>query len=152
MASLSENAQETPKETFHNDLAPNLPSAPAGATDIPGSEVARKLRHRQFVIDGEAHAAHDGISDFDALHSPPARRDSSSSTPSTSWCWIATTCAASFAIRKTRLARLLARCSEGIFIAPFEQGAIGPDLFRAACDMGLERADCPYRPAARKTG
>jgi bifunctional non-homologous end joining protein LigD len=27
---------------------------------------------------------------------------------------------------------------DGIFIAPFESGAIGPDLFRAACDLGLE--------------
>jgi hypothetical protein len=24
-----------------------------------------------------------------------------------------------------------------IFIAPFEHGEIGPDLFHAACDMGL---------------
>jgi len=53
-------------------------------------------------------------------------------------------------MRKTNLARLLARRSEGIFIAPFEQGEIGPDLFRAACNMGLEglvskRRDRPYR-------
>jgi hypothetical protein len=27
---------------------------------------------------------------------------------------------------------------DAIFVNPFEQGAIGPDLFRAACDMGLE--------------
>ena len=27
---------------------------------------------------------------------------------------------------------------DGIFVAPFEQGEIGPDLFRAACQMGLE--------------
>jgi hypothetical protein len=27
---------------------------------------------------------------------------------------------------------------DGIFAAPFEQGEIGPDLFRAACNMGLE--------------
>lgn len=53
-------------------------------------------------------------------------------------------------LRKTNLARLLARRSDGIFIAPFEQGDIGPDLFRAACNMGLEglvskRRDRPYR-------
>jgi bifunctional non-homologous end joining protein LigD len=35
-------------------------------------------------------------------------------------------------------------------VAPFEQGEIGPDLFRAACRMGLEglvskRRDRPYR-------
>ena len=41
-------------------------------------------------------------------------------------------------IRKANLARLLARRSDGIFIAPFELGEIGPDLFRAACGMGLE--------------
>ena len=40
-------------------------------------------------------------------------------------------------MRKTNLARLLARRPEGIFVAPFEQGEIGPDLFRAACDMGV---------------
>ena len=39
---------------------------------------------------------------------------------------------------KTNLARLLARRPDGIFVAPFEQGDIGPDLFWAACRMGLE--------------
>jgi bifunctional non-homologous end joining protein LigD len=53
-------------------------------------------------------------------------------------------------MRKANLARLLARRSEGIFIAPFEQGEIGPDLFRKACEFGLEglvskRRDRPYR-------
>src|SRR6516165_3064225 len=32
-------------------------------------------------------------------------------------------------LRKTNLARLLARRPDGIFVAPFEQGEIGPDLF-----------------------
>jgi ATP-dependent DNA ligase len=41
-------------------------------------------------------------------------------------------------MRKTNLARLLARRPDGIFVTPFEQGEIGPELFRAACDMGLE--------------
>ena len=41
-------------------------------------------------------------------------------------------------IRKTNLARLLARRPDGIFVAPFEQGEIGPDLFRKACEFGLE--------------
>ena len=53
-------------------------------------------------------------------------------------------------LRKTNLAWLLARRPDGIFVAPFEQGEIGPDLFRAACNMGLEgmvskRVDRPYR-------
>jgi hypothetical protein len=40
--------------------------------------------------------------------------------------------------RKTNLARLLARRPEGIFVSGFEQGEIGPDLFRQACKFGLE--------------
>ena len=53
-------------------------------------------------------------------------------------------------LRKTNLARLLARRPEGIFVSDFEQGEIGPDLFRHACLMGLEgmvskRRDRPYR-------
>jgi hypothetical protein len=41
-------------------------------------------------------------------------------------------------MRKTNLARLLARRVDGIFISDFEQGEIGPDLFRHACLLGLE--------------
>jgi bifunctional non-homologous end joining protein LigD len=53
-------------------------------------------------------------------------------------------------LRKTNLARLLTRRADGIHLAPFEQGEIGPDLFRAACDMMLEglvskRRDSRYR-------
>ena len=40
-------------------------------------------------------------------------------------------------MRKANLARLLARRVDGIHLAPFEQGEIGPDLFRHACLMGL---------------
>ena len=54
-------------------------------------------------------------------------------------------------LRKNNLARLLARRINGIFLADFEQGEIGPDLFRHACMMGLEELvskhrDRPYRP------
>jgi hypothetical protein len=60
-------------------------------------------------------------------------------------------------MRKTNLARLLRGRPDGIFINPFESGAIGPDLFRAACDMGLEglvskHADRPYRGGRCRTG
>jgi bifunctional non-homologous end joining protein LigD len=53
-------------------------------------------------------------------------------------------------MRKTNLDRLSVRRPEGIFVAPFERGEIGPDLFRAACKMGLEglvskRRDRAYR-------
>ena len=53
-------------------------------------------------------------------------------------------------MRKTNLARLLARRPDGIFVSDFEQGEIGPDLFRHACLMGLEglvskHRESPYR-------
>ena len=60
-------------------------------------------------------------------------------------------------MRKANLERLLARRPEGIFINPFERGEIGPDLFRAACRMGLE-VWCPsvgtvhIRPVGQSTG
>jgi ATP-dependent DNA ligase len=48
--------------------------------------------------------------------------------------------------------RLVARRPDGIFLAGFEQRQIGPDLFRKACEFGLEGliskpADRPYRGA-----
>jgi bifunctional non-homologous end joining protein LigD len=57
---------------------------------------------------------------------------------------------ASLHLRKTNLARLLARRAYGILLAPFEQGEMGPDLFKAACNMMLEglvskRRDSRYR-------
>jgi bifunctional non-homologous end joining protein LigD len=53
-------------------------------------------------------------------------------------------------MRKANLARLLARRPDGIFLSDFEQAEIGPDLFWAACNIGLEglvskRRDRPYR-------
>jgi bifunctional non-homologous end joining protein LigD len=58
-------------------------------------------------------------------------------------------------MRKTNLERLLRGRSDGIFVNPFEIGSIGPDLFRAACNMGLEglvskRRDRPYRGGRSK--
>jgi bifunctional non-homologous end joining protein LigD len=105
----------------------------------------------QFVIDGEAVILGvDGIADFDALHSRQHEEevqlyafdvlaldgDDLRRLP--------------LSMRKTNLAQLLRGRPDGIFAAPFEQGEIGPDLFRAACNMGLEgmvskRTDRPYR-------
>jgi ATP-dependent DNA ligase len=53
-------------------------------------------------------------------------------------------------LRKSNLERLLAGRPEGVFVNPFERGEIGPDLFRAACRMGLEgigskRRERPYQ-------
>jgi bifunctional non-homologous end joining protein LigD len=102
-------------------------------------EAALNNRMRRFVIDGEAVILSvDGISDFDALHSGRHNEE-------------VQLCAFDILIegdddlrklplfmRKVNLERLLARRPEGIFINPFERGEIGPDLFWAACQMGLE--------------
>ena len=53
---------------------------------------------------------------------------------------------------KTNLARLLARRVDGIHLAPFEQGEIGPDLFRHACLMGLEGLVSKRRDSAYRAG
>jgi bifunctional non-homologous end joining protein LigD len=103
------------------------------------------------VIDGEAATLGvDGVSDFNALHSNKHNDqvqlcvfdvmaidgDDVRDLP--------------LSMRKVHLDRLLRSRPDGIFINPFEIGAIGPDLFHAACAMGLEglvskRSDRPYR-------
>jgi bifunctional non-homologous end joining protein LigD len=115
-------------------------------------EAARRIRTKQFVLDGEAVLLGvEGISDFDGLYSGQHNDeiqlyafdilaldgDDLRKLP--------------LHLRKTNLARLLAHRADGIHLAPFEQGEIGPDLFRAACDMMLEglvskRRDSRYRP------
>ena len=114
-------------------------------------ESALKNRIKQFVVDGEAVILGvDGIPDFNALHSRKHEEevqlyafdilalDGEDLRP------------LPLSMRKTNLARLLRGRPDGMFVAPFEQGEIGPDLFRAACNMGLEgmvskRVDRPYR-------
>jgi len=54
--------------------------------------------------------------------------------------------------RKNHLTRLLARRPEGIFVSEFEQGEIGPDLFRAACTMGLEGLVSKRRASIYRAG
>jgi bifunctional non-homologous end joining protein LigD len=119
-------------------------------------EAALKNRQKRFVIDGEAVVLGvDGISDFDALHSGRHNEE-------------VQLCAFDILVegdddlrrlplhlRKTNLERLLARRPDGIFINPFERGEIGPDLFAAACRMGLEglvskRRDRPYQAGRSK--
>ena len=62
-----------------------------------------------------------------------------------------------YCTRQANLQRLLSRRPDGIFVSDLEQGEIGPDLFRKACEFGLEglvskRAHQPYRGAGRNTG
>ena len=93
----------------------------------------------------------DGISDFNALHSGKYDHEVQLYAFDILAADGDDLRSLSLSMRKTNLARLLARRTDGIFVAPFEQGEIGPDLFRAAaCNMGLEgmasnRADRPYR-------
>jgi ATP-dependent DNA ligase len=119
-------------------------------------EAARKIRQKRFVLDGKAVVLGvDGVSDFAALHS--GKHDDEVQL-----------CAFDLlaegdddlrrlplSMRKANLARLLARRPEGIFVNPFERGEIGPDLFAAACRMGLEglvskRRDRPYQAGRSK--
>jgi bifunctional non-homologous end joining protein LigD len=119
-------------------------------------ESALKNRIKLFVIDGEAVILGvDGVSDFDALHSGKHNEE----VQLYAFDMLAgdgdDMRALPLSMRKTNLARLLARRTEGIFAAPFEQGEIGPDLFRAACQMGLEglvskRRDRPYQAGRSK--
>jgi bifunctional non-homologous end joining protein LigD len=103
-------------------------------------EAALKNRHKQFVIDGEAVVLGvDGIADFDALHSRKHEEevqlyafdilaldgDDLRGLP--------------LSMRKTNLARLLARRPDGIFVAPFEQGEIGPKPRSVYSDPDLVR-------------
>ena len=102
-------------------------------------EAARKVRQKRFVIDGEAAVLGvDGVSDFDALHS----RQHDEEVQLCAFDLLAEggddVRKLPLLMRRTNLARLLARRPDGIFEGPFEQGEIGPELFRAACQMGME--------------
>lgn len=119
-------------------------------------EAARKIRQKRFVLDGEAVVLGvDGISDFDALHS--RKHDDE-----VQFCAFDILVEGGddlrqlpLSMRKANLERLLARRPEGVFVNPFERGEIGPDLFRAACNMRLEglvskRRDRPYQAGRSK--
>jgi hypothetical protein len=104
-----------------------------------------------LLIDGEAVVLGvDGISDFEALGS----RKHDAEVQLYAFYVLALDSEdlrrLPLSMRKTNLDRLSARRPEEIFVAPFERGKIGPDLFRAACKMGLEglvskRQDRAYR-------
>ncbi|OPY95781.1 DNA ligase [Bradyrhizobium sacchari] len=113
-------------------------------------QAALRNREQQFVIDGEAVILGvDVVSDFDALHS--RQHDDEVQLYAFDVLTVGGEDLRQLPLetRKTNLARVLRGRPDGIFIAPFESGAIGPDLFRAACDLRLEgivskRRDRPY--------
>jgi bifunctional non-homologous end joining protein LigD len=114
-------------------------------------EAALRNRASSFVIDGEAVLLGvDGVSDFNGLHS--RRHDDEVQLYAFDILALEgeDLMKLPLHLRKSNLARLLARRPEGIFVSDFERGEIGPDLFRHACKFGLEgmvskRRDSPYR-------
>ena len=85
------------------------------------------------MIDGEAVLlGDDGISDFNSLHS----RKYDDEVRLYAFDFLISegedVRKLPLSMRKTSLARLLARRIDGIFLSDFEQGEIGPDLFRHA--------------------
>ena len=116
-------------------------------------EAALRNRNASFVIDGEAVLLGvDGRSDFNGLYS--RRHDAGVE-------FYAFDMLVSdgddlrklpLSMRKTNLARLLARRVDGIHLSDFEQGEIGPDLFRHACLMGLEGMVSKHRDSVYRAG
>jgi bifunctional non-homologous end joining protein LigD len=117
-------------------------------------ESALKNRYKQFVIDGEAVILGvDGVSDFNApLHSGKHNDEVQLYTFGILALDGDDLRPLPLSMRKAHLERLLARRPDGIFISPFEQGEIGPDLFRAACNMGLEGMVSKHRDRAYRAG
>lgn len=120
------------------------------------ADAARKNRASQFVIDGEAVILGiDGRSDFSALHSGKHNAEVQLCAFDVLQLEGDDLRTLSLSMRKAKLERLLRGRPDGIFVNPFEQGAIGPELFRAACAHGLEglvskRSDRPYRGGRSK--
>jgi bifunctional non-homologous end joining protein LigD len=105
------------------------------------------------VIDGEAVLLGvDGRSDFNGLHS----RKHDAEVELYAFDMLVSEAEdlrrLPLSMRKTNLARLLARRVDGIHLAPFEQGEIGPDLFRHACLMGLEGLVSKHRESSYRGG
>ena len=117
------------------------------------TEAALRNRNSSFVIDGEAVLLGvDGRSDFNGLHS----RKHDAEVEFYAFDMLVSDGEdlrrLPLSMRKTNLARLLARRVDGIHLAPFEQGEIGPDLFRHACLMGLEGLVSKHRESAYRGG
>jgi bifunctional non-homologous end joining protein LigD len=116
-------------------------------------EAARKIRQTRFVLDGEAVILGvDGIADFNALHSRQHDEE-------VQFCAFDILVEGEddlrklpLHLRKTSLQRLLARRPEGIFVNPYERGEIGPELFRVACQIGLEGLVSKHRERPYQAG
>jgi ATP-dependent DNA ligase len=120
------------------------------------AESALRNRQKHFVIDGEAVVLGvDGNADFNDLHS--RKHDHEVQLYAFDILALGGDDLRSLPLhmRKNNLAQLLRGRPDGITIAPFERGEIGPELFRAACRMGLEglvskHRERPYRAGRQK--
>ena len=116
------------------------------------TEAALRNRNGSFVIDGEAVLLGvDGRSDFNGLHS----RKHDDEVQFYAFDLLVSDGEdlrrLPLSMRKAS-ARLLARRVDGIFLSDFEQGEIGPDLFRHACLLGLEGLVCKHRESNYRGG
>lgn len=103
------------------------------------AETALKLRQDQFVIDGEICVLDvQGISDFNALHSNKHNDEAQLYAFDLIAFGGEDLREQTLLDRKDKLDKLLRGRAQGIFVAPFERGEIGPELFTAACRMRLE--------------
>lgn len=80
----------------------------------------------------------DGVSDFNALHSRKHDHEVQLYGFNALALGGEDLRELSLSMRKSNLARLLRGRPDGMFVAPFEPGDIGADLFGAAARMGLE--------------
>jgi bifunctional non-homologous end joining protein LigD len=112
-------------------------------------EAALKNRQTQFVIDDEAIILGvDGNSDFDVLHSGRHNGE-------VQLCAFDVLAIGGQLDAQSQPGAATRGRPDGIFNNPYETGAIGPDLFRAACRMGLEGlfskcSDRPYQAGRSK--
>ncbi|WFU52274.1 RNA ligase family protein [Bradyrhizobium pachyrhizi] len=102
-------------------------------------EAARMIRAKQFIVDGEICVMDvRGISQFDWLHSGKYNDDAQLYAFDIIALDGDDLRGLELEQRKSKLAKILERRPQGIFVAPFERGDIGPQLFEVACDMELE--------------
>jgi bifunctional non-homologous end joining protein LigD len=116
-------------------------------------ETARKIRKSQFIIDGEAVILGvDGISDYNAMHSRTEDHEVQLYAFDCLAFDGADVSRLPLHMRKLNLMQLLRGRSQGIFVAPYERGKIGPDLFEGACRMGLQGLVSKHRERPCRAG
>ena len=97
------------------------------------AEAALKNWAKQFVIDGEAVIlCLDGLPDFNAQHSRKYHAEVQLCAFDVLAMDGEDLRSLPLSMRKANLERLLRGRPDGIFINPFEQGSIGPDLFSSS--------------------